>query len=442
MHTPPGLGEGAAGRRGSGEEEGGECELSLPGLKESSHVSAYTEKILPRDSAAAAAARERRVRRLATAGAAGAGGSMQGGAKAAEHSPASDTASGATSGGRPAVDREEVCFVAETCASAKLWETMAAEIELLVADLPQHRPPDLLPRERELLFAAWQGLVLPKRSAWTTVNKKLRDIRRARARGSPRQRDTETDTERHREPADQQAGHIEALAEYRSTIEGEIRATCQQCLRTLSALLAGAGVSAESEMFYRQVSFSLSPPPPSISVSISLSYVMVYCQMQGDAIRYQLEVTKDAATREALTSDALAAYTQATAGVDAAGLAPTNPVRLSLALNFAVFHHAILREPKQAVAIARKALDGAVEDLDTMSEESFEATTRSMRQLSEALRSWGAAPEPGGVAAIKTASAPTDFADRERRREYGAATPREDADGTSESASSVSDDSD
>ena len=167
---------------------------------------------------------------------------MQGGGRPAEHSPASDSASGATSGGRPAVDREEVCFVAETCASAKLWEKMAAEIELLVADLPQHRPPDLLPRERELFFAAWQGLVLPKRSAWMTVDKKLRDIQRARAQGSPQ--------------ADQHAGHVEALTEYRSAIEAEIRATCQQCLRTLGTLLAGAGVSAESEIFYRQVSLS------------------------------------------------------------------------------------------------------------------------------------------------------------------------------------------
>jgi hypothetical protein len=309
--------------------------------------------------------------------------------------PSVAAASGA---GRPAVDREEVCFVAETCASAKLWEKMAAEIELLVADLAQQRPPDLLPHERELFFAAWQGLILPKRTAWTTVNEALLDLRGSSARGSPR--------------AGRTVGEIAALAEYESTIEDEIRTACQQCLATLQTLLGGDGVSAESAMFYRQ--------------------------MHGDAIRYQLEVTRDAAARAELTSDALAAYTQATEGVDAAGLAPTNPVRLGLALNFAVFHHTTLKEPSQAVSIARKALDDAVEDLDGMETESFAATTRSMRQLSDALRSWGAAPEPGGLAPQPI---PTDYADRERRREYGAKSPRnEDEDDTSESAHSSSDD--
>ena len=192
----------------------------------------------------------------------------------------------------------------------------------------------------------------------------------------------------------------------------EIRSACQQCLGTLETLLSGPGVSAESAMFYRQ--------------------------MQGDAMRYQLEVTTDTAARAKLTSDALAAYTQATEGVDDAGLTPTNPVRLGLALNFAVFHHTALKEPKQAIQIARSALGNAVKDLDLMEEDSFAATTRSMRQLSDALRSWGAAPERGGLAPQPLA---TDYTDRERRREYGATSPRDqDEDEFSESADSASDD--
>ena len=321
---------------------------------------------------------------------------MEGGGGQAVQIPAPDAAASGAGGG-PKVDREEVCFVAETCASAKLWEKMAAEIELLVADIAQQRPPDLLPRERELFFAAWQGLVLPKRNAWATVNEALLDLSGSRARGSPR--------------AGRGVSEIAALATYVSTIEDEIRTACQQCLATLDTLLAGDGVSTESAMFYRQ--------------------------MQGDAMRYQLEVTRDAATKAELTSNALAAYTQATEGVDAAGLAPTNPVRLGLALNFAVFYHTTLQEPRQAVSIARKALDDAVKNLDEMETESYAATTRSMRQLSDALRAWGAAPEPGGLAPQPV---PTDYTDRERRREYGATTPREDEEDTSESAHSSSDD--
>lgn len=400
-------------------------------------LSSWRSKISA-EAAAAAAARTGRLNRL-------------GGGGAAEHSPASDAASAATSGaGAPAVDRAEVCFVAETCASAKLWEKMAAEIELLVEDLARQRPPDLLPRERELFFAAWQGLIAPKRHAWLTVTENLLDLRGTQARGSPR--------------AGRQVEGVAALAEYASNIEDEIRLACQQCLGTLQTLLGGAGVSTESAMFYRQ--------------------------MQGDAIRYQLEVTTDAAARAELTSDALAAYTQATEGVNAAGLAPTNPVRLGLALNFAVFHHTTLNEPREAVRIAKEALEAAVEAMDGMEEETFAATTRSMkcvscaasprpcagyptqrgaglmharvcpffhrltepllawrmrRQLSDALRAWGAAPRPGGMPAQQPRRTASDFADRERRREYGARSSDEEDGGESRSdsgsAASRSDDS-
>eukprot|EP01045_Picozoa_sp_COSAG04_P053647 COSAG04_NODE_23540_length_336_cov_1.097046_2_plen_53_part_01 len=53
--------------------------------------------------------------------------------------------------------------------------------------------------------------------------------------------------------------------------------------------------------------------------------------MQGDARRYQLSIEKDPETRSRLQAEALAAYQAATEGVEAAGLAPTNPVRLNLA---------------------------------------------------------------------------------------------------------------
>ena len=90
--------------------------------------------------------------------------------------------------------------------------------------------------------------------------------------------------------------------------------------------------------------------------------------MQGDARRYQLSIEKDPETRSRLQAEALAAYQAATEGVEAAGLAPTNPVRLNLALNMAVFHHSALGKPEEAVRIAQTARDAAVDALDAMDE--------------------------------------------------------------------------
>ena len=141
------------------------------------------------------------------------------------------------------LDRREVVFVAETCAAAGLYEKMARELEGLVADLPRQRPPDLSARERELLFAAWQGLIAPKRAAWATVDEALLDVRASQGRGSPR--------------AGRKGDDVATLAEYASTIADEIRAVCERWLATLERLLTqppvedAGGLSEESAMFYR-----------------------------------------------------------------------------------------------------------------------------------------------------------------------------------------------
>ena len=140
--------------------------------------------------------------------------------------------------------------------------------------------------------------------------------------------------------------------------------------------------------------------------------------MQGDARRYQLSIEKDPETRSRLQAEALAAYQAATEGVEAAELAPTNPVRLNLALNMAVFHHSALGKPEEAVRIAQTARDAAVDALDAMDEvrpdrshasfsrprlkacsrqADFEATTRSLTQIQQALSAWNAAPKESAL---------------------------------------------
>ena len=49
-------------------------------------------------------------------------------------------------------------------------------------------------------------------------------------------------------------------------------------------------------------------------------------------------------------------------------MATTHPVRLGLALNYAVFHHEIREDTKTALEIAQTALDEGLEDLDALTE--------------------------------------------------------------------------
>ena len=107
----------------------------------------------------------------------------------------SDLFGGAPSAGGAPVDREEVCFVAETCAKAELYEKMSAEIELLVADLPRQReqrtttsfPPTVYSRAAVNRYrCGWQGRrISSRRSASCCSPRGKGSSRRSGSRGRP-----------------------------------------------------------------------------------------------------------------------------------------------------------------------------------------------------------------------------------------------------------------
>jgi hypothetical protein len=50
-------------------------------------------------------------------------------------------------------------------------------------------------------------------------------------------------------------------------------------------------------------------------------------------------------------------------------LSPTHPLRLGLALNISIFHYEILGSPDRASILAQQALDDAVGELDSLSDD-------------------------------------------------------------------------
>ena len=81
-------------------------------------------------------------------------------------------------------------------------------------------------------------------------------------------------------------------------------------------------------------------------------------------------------------------FTQADERTKAGENAPTNPIRLSLALNFSSFYYEILNSPDRACQLAKQAFDDAIAELDTLSEESYKDSTLIMQLLRDNLTLW------------------------------------------------------
>lgn len=69
-------------------------------------------------------------------------------------------------------------------------------------------------------------------------------------------------------------------------------------------------------------------------------------------------------------------------------LLPTHPIRLGLALNFSVFLYEILNSPDRAARLATQALEEAIVELDTLSEESCNDSTSLVNLIKNNLYIW------------------------------------------------------
>merc|ERR1712070_1196651 len=108
--------------------------------------------------------------------------------------------------------------------------------------------------------------------------------------------------------------------------------------------------------------------------------------MKGDYYRYLAEF-KVAEDRKGAAESSLLAY-KAASDIATTELATTHPIRLGLALNFSVFYYEVLNAPDQACNLAKNAFDEAIQELDTLSEESYKDSTLIMQLLRDNLTLW------------------------------------------------------
>jgi len=162
--------------------------------------------------------------------------------------------------------------------------------------------------------------------------------------------------------------HEEAIKNYREKVESELTSICEEILSTLDDHLVPSSSTGESKVFY--------------------------LKMKGDYYRYLAEF-KSADPRKEAAEKALLAYKSASE-IAQTDLATTHPIRLGLALNFSVFYYEVLNSPEQACSLAKSAFDDAIQELDTLSEESYKDSTLIMQLLRDNLTLWTSEVENEG----------------------------------------------
>ena len=190
------------------------------------------------------------------------------------------------------------------------------------------RNPSLSSSERTLLASSFNGLCAESREKWKVL-------------------------------ADTSEGGREREVKVRAA---EVEEVCHEALSLVSDVLLPAAKDVESKAFY--------------------------LKMRADYTSYLDQVTPDSDIFQKSQRLQAAVEAQKAAYGISQELPPTHPVRLGVALNYAVFQHQ-LKKPEVALKAAKLAFDEAVQQLDSLSEESYKESTEVMQLLRDNITLWG-----------------------------------------------------
>jgi len=156
--------------------------------------------------------------------------------------------------------------------------------------------------------------------------------------------------------------HAECLRDYKNHIMQQLVEHCQECRSVLNKLNSPTcDLNPETEVFV--------------------------LKMIADYHRYSAET----APHSKHVTEAAKYYEQGTEAAEK--LDATNPVRIGLALNFAVFHFEIEHDAKAAASVAKNAFSQAIAKLDHIDEKHYNDTTLIMQLLRDNINHWGESEE-------------------------------------------------
>jgi len=228
-------------------------------------------------------------------------------------------------------EREDNIYMARLAEQAERYDEMSDSMKK-VAQLNE----ELSVEERNLLSVAYKNVVGSRRAS-------LRIISSIEQKEESRGKED----------------HLQKARQYRKKVEKELTDICDDILNVLEKHLIPTSSTAESKVFYYK--------------------------MKGDYHRYLAESTSGDPRQES-AEKALAAYKTATE--ISQELLPTNPIRLGLALNFSVFYYEIMNSPDNAIQLAKKAFDEAIEQLESLTDDTYKDSTLIMQLLRDNITLW------------------------------------------------------
>eukprot|EP01103_Thecamoeba_quadrilineata_P004849 TRINITY_DN14729_c0_g1_i1.p1 TRINITY_DN14729_c0_g1~~TRINITY_DN14729_c0_g1_i1.p1 ORF type:complete len:252 (-),score=78.96 TRINITY_DN14729_c0_g1_i1:84-746(-) len=195
---------------------------------------------------------------------------------------------------------------------------------------------ELSVEERNLLSVAYKNVVGSRRSSLRIIN-----------------------SIQQKEESRGKQDNLQKAKSYHAVVEQELENICNEVLEVLEKHLIPSSVALESKVFYYK--------------------------MKGDYHRYLAE-SSSGDKKQAAGEKAKESYQAATEHTSS--LPTTNPIRLGLALNFSVFYYEILDQPKQAIELASKAFDNAIDELEQLPEETYKDSTLIMQLLRDNITLW------------------------------------------------------
>jgi 14-3-3 protein epsilon len=237
-----------------------------------------------------------------------------------------------------ATERDDSIYLARLAEQAERYEEMADAMKK-VAQLNE----ELSIEERNLLSVAYKNVVGSRRASLRVIS-------------SIEQKEESRGKEE----------HLQKAKQYRKKVEKELTDICNDILEVLEKNLIPSATTTESQVFYHK--------------------------MKGDYHRYLAESTTGDARQES-AEKALDAYKAATDKAVSKDLLPTNPIRLGLALNFSVFYYEIMNSPDNAIQLAKKAFDDAIEQLESLTDDTYKDSTLIMQLLRDNITLWTSSTE-------------------------------------------------
>jgi len=207
--------------------------------------------------------------------------------------------------------------------------------------------------ERNLLSVAYKNVVGVKRNSWRELDKTMQDV------------------------ANDEAKNAMYIA-YKLQVEQELKGICKEVIGLLGPALS----DDTSNMMKYGESTLLSTLDTTAPEGSKGETEVFYLKMVGDYCRYLAEIDDEPAKKFTV------AYYEKAMKTATDELAETHPTRLGLALNYSVCYYEIMKDPKNACELAKKAFDGAIEKLDTLNDASYKDSTLIMQLLRDNLTLW------------------------------------------------------